>query len=177
MEYYFDIETTGLNPIRDKIVTIQYQPLSQVSGIPLTKLVVMKEWDDGSSEEMLLEQARHLLVEVPRWSFVPVGNNLNFDFAFISERMKRRFNIDIFEKLICRPFIDIKHVLVVMNGGNFRNYGRVMGKTEVGSNVPIWYRRGEYERIVRYVGMEAEAFMRTYGMLKRRLRMVADMIV
>ena len=55
VEYYFGIETTGLNPCKDKIVTFQYQGLSEVSGIPLTQLVIVKEWERGCSEKVIVE--------------------------------------------------------------------------------------------------------------------------
>lgn len=58
-------------------------------------------------------------------------------------------------RLMNRPSIDIKHVLVMINGGNFRNYGKIMGKTELGSSVPLWYERKEYDKFGSYVKMEA----------------------
>ncbi len=62
-EYYFDIETTGLNPESAKIITFQFQELSQVSGIPATKLVIAKEWDDDCSENTMLEWMKELLID------------------------------------------------------------------------------------------------------------------
>jgi len=176
-EYYFDIETTGLDPDDDRIITFQYQELSQVSGVPLTKLVVAKEWDDDCSEGAILEWIKELLIDPPFWKFVPVGNNLLFDLTFIAARMRTYFNEDFSIQLINRPFIDIKHVLVMINGGHFRNYSRMIAKTDFGSNVPIWYQKKQYEKIVNYVEMEAEAFVRTYGILKRNLPALAGLIV
>jgi hypothetical protein len=176
VEYYFDIETTGLDPIHDRIVTFQYQELSQVSGIPLTKLVIVKEWERDYSEEIILEWIKELVIDTT-WSFVPVGNNLVFDFSFINTRIKHYSGNDVFMRLMNRPWIDIKHVLVMINGGNFRNYGKIMGKTELGSNVPIWYQKEEYDKIVSYVEMEAEAFVRTYSILKRNLPELSGLIM
>lgn len=176
MEYYFDIETTGLNPDKDKIVTFQYQALSEVSGIPLTKLVIVKEWERGCSEKVIVEWIKELVIDSPLWSFIPVGNNLVFDFSFISVKIRQYFGIDVFMRLMNRPSIDIKHVLVMINGGNFRNYGKIMGKTKLGSSVPLWYERKEYDKIGSYVKMEVEAFVRTYNFLKRNLPALADLI-
>lgn len=75
-----------------------------------------------------------------------------------------------------RPCIDVKHLLVMMNGGNFRNYGKIMGKKGFGSNVPLWYERGEYDKIVSYVEMEAETFVRMYSILKRNLPRLAGLM-
>lgn len=166
--YYFDIETTGLDPDKDKILTFQYQELSQLSGTPLTKLLIVKEWDDGS-EIRILEWMKTLLIDSPFWKFVPVGNNLVFDLSFIAARMRIYFRVDFLMQLLNRPFIDMKHILVMINGGRFRNYSKMISKEEFGVNVPIWYQNGQYERIVDYVEMEASAFVRTYGILKRNL--------
>jgi hypothetical protein len=176
-EYYFDIETTGLDPNNDRIITFQYQELSQVSGIPLTKLVIAKEWEDDCSEGAILEWIKELLIDSPFWRFVPVGNNLLFDLTFIAARMHAYFHADFSLSLINRPFIDLKHVLVMINGGHFRNYSRMIAKTDLGSNVPVWYQKKQYERIVNYIEMEAEAFVRTYGILKRNLPALAALIV
>lgn len=65
VEYYFGIETTGLNPCKDKIVTFQYQVLSEVSGIPLTKLVIVKEWERGCSEKVMVRWIKELVIDSP----------------------------------------------------------------------------------------------------------------
>lgn len=173
--YYFDIETTGLEPDKDKILSFQYQELSQVSGTPLTKLVIVKEWD-YCSEINILAYMKTLLIDSPLWKFVPVGNNLVFDLSFIAARMRTYFHADVLMQLLNRPFIDLKHVLVMMNGGRFRNYSRMIGKQELGINVPVWYRNGQYEKIVDYVEMEARAFVRTYTILKRSLPALTGVI-
>ena len=38
VNFYFDIETTGLNPKKDKILTIQYQELDRNTGEPKGEL-------------------------------------------------------------------------------------------------------------------------------------------
>jgi len=175
-DYYFDIETTGLDPNKDKIITFQYQELSQVSGIPLTKLIIAKEWDNDCSEEIILQWMKELLIDSPFWSFIPVGNNLLFDFLFISARMGYYFGIDVSMQLINRPFVDIKHPLVLINGGHFRNYSKMIGKGEVGSQIPVWYQKKQYDQIINYIEMEAEAFIRIYQILKRNMPALAGLI-
>jgi hypothetical protein len=172
---YFDIETTGLDPSKAKILTFQYQELSQFSGVPLTKLLIVKEWERDSEIEMLT-WLKTLLIDSPFWKFVPVGNNLVFDLSFIASRMQMCFHKDFLMQLLNRPFIDLKHVLVMINEGRFRNYSRLIGKEEFGVNVPVWYRNGEYEKIVSYIEMEARAFVRTYTILKRSLPALTTLI-
>jgi len=36
--FYLDIETTGLNPRKDKIITIQYQELDRSTGEPIFRI-------------------------------------------------------------------------------------------------------------------------------------------
>ena len=51
-EYYFDIETTGWDPVVDKIITIQWQKLSYGRGVGPVN--ILKEWE--SSEKEILEE-------------------------------------------------------------------------------------------------------------------------
>jgi hypothetical protein len=44
-EYYLDIETTGLDPKKDKIITIQYQRLGMLSGREEGPLTILRSWD------------------------------------------------------------------------------------------------------------------------------------
>ena len=44
MNYYLDIETTGLDPLQDKIITIQYMELERNTGKPVGPLKILKEW-------------------------------------------------------------------------------------------------------------------------------------
>ncbi|MGH9878259.1 MAG: hypothetical protein ACRD5H_11525, partial [Nitrososphaerales archaeon] len=132
--------------------------------------------DYDCSEGKILECMKTLLIDSPFWKFVPVGNNLVFDLSFIAARMRIYFHEDFLMQLLNRPFIDLKHVLVMINGGRFRNYSRMIGKEEFGINVPIWYQNGQYEKIVNYVEMEARAFIRTYTILKRNLPTLTALI-
>ena len=52
--FYLDIETTGLDPKKDKIITIQFQELERNTGKAIGELVILKEWE--SSEKEILEQ-------------------------------------------------------------------------------------------------------------------------
>jgi uncharacterized protein YprB with RNaseH-like and TPR domain len=175
MYYYFDIETTGLHPNTAKIITFQYQALSSSSWTPVSELVIVKEWESDWSELLLLVKLKEMLIDEV-WSFVPVGNNLSFDFSFISDRMRHYFGIDALPKLMKRPFLDLKHILVMMNGGSFRNYSQLIGKARLGANVPKWYEVGEYSKIIRYIEEEAEDFVRAYGVLMRKLSKLASQI-
>ena len=45
MNYYLDIETTGLDPLQDKIITIQYMELERNTAKPISPLKILKEWN------------------------------------------------------------------------------------------------------------------------------------
>ena len=52
--YYFDIETTGLDPEKCKIITIQFQELDSFSGEAKGELIILKVRE--SSEREILEK-------------------------------------------------------------------------------------------------------------------------
>ena len=48
--YYLDIETTGLDEVQHKIITIQYAELERGTGNLLGELTILKEWELGEKE-------------------------------------------------------------------------------------------------------------------------------
>tara|TARA_Y100000310_G_C20634344_1_gene790386 strand:- start:237 stop:488 length:252 start_codon:yes stop_codon:yes gene_type:complete len=80
--FYFSIETTGLNPEEDKILAIQYQELDRKTGEPVGKLIILKEWEASEKEiiKKFLKDTK-LLEDYP-FNFVPVGYNLGFERSF-----------------------------------------------------------------------------------------------
>jgi len=50
VEHYFDIETTGLDPERDKVITIQTQRLVGRTGEPIDEVNILKEWESSEKE-------------------------------------------------------------------------------------------------------------------------------
>ena len=73
--YYLDIETTGLNPEKDKIITIQYAELDSFTSEQVGELKILKEWE--SSEKEILRQFvidSEITKSYP-FSFVSVGFN------------------------------------------------------------------------------------------------------
>ena len=53
-KYYLDIETLGLEPLEDKIVTIQYAEIDYITGDQKSELTILKEWE--TSEKDILEK-------------------------------------------------------------------------------------------------------------------------
>lgn len=116
-EYYFDTETTGFDPLKCKIITIQWQRLSW-SGEPIGELNILKEWK--SSEEAILKEFLPNLRTTKPFDFIPVGKNLLFDFLFLSKRAER-YGLNGLDLQFWhdKPFLDIKPILIMINEGNF----------------------------------------------------------
>lgn len=177
--YYFDIETAplgaykhvpdaGFNPITAKIISIQYQKLWQETGEPIEELKILKEWDDDSSEELIIKEFAKIFFSDYVWDFVPIGNNLAFDFRFL----KAKFNQYLGERtrrLGHRPFVDVKHTLIIINNGQFRGYDALLGKSHEAKNIPDWYYSKQFDRIEDYIQREAKSFIDTYQILLKLL--------
>lgn len=156
--YYLDIETTGLDPKIDQILTIQFQKISVFTGKAIGPLNILTSWEN-SEEDIVKEIAMYMLDEYP-WNFVPVGNNLTFEFKFLSNKFQKYLgqNIDV-EFFVTRPHIDLKSVMILANSGKFKGCHLVLGKQGSGSEVPIWYQNNEYQKILDYVVDEAKCFI------------------
>lgn len=158
-QYYFDIETTGLNPQEDKIISIQIQELDRNTGEKIGELIVLKEWE--SSEREILEEfiIGSGVLEYP-FNFIPVGYNLGFEHNFLVERTK--INKLPIVDILNNPFIDLHSIGVLMNRGEFRGSGldKITGKKSDGSSVPDWYKNKEFNKILEYVESEADEFIK-----------------
>ena len=71
MKYYLDIETTGLDPLHSKIITIQYMELERNTGKPVGPLKILKEWE--SDEKTILKRFIEDFVPGNQWAFIPIG--------------------------------------------------------------------------------------------------------
>jgi len=165
-EYYLDIETEGLNPKSDKIITIQYQKLGKTTGRPLGKLTILQEWK--SSEEQILNKFLPLFLD--NWTFVPIGSSLAFDFRFIKARAKKIVKKEIPWQWLFhgRPYLDLKPILIIWNRGNFKLSG--LNSLLDMPHIDIeWYKNKQYDKIIGYIKQEAENFIDVYQTLKREI--------
>lgn len=92
VEYYFDMETTGRNLETDEIITIQWQKLDRFTGKPIGELNILKRWEFREKEDSEKEMLKTFLpnLKCKPFDFVFVGNNLLFDFCFLSQRIKEQ---------------------------------------------------------------------------------------
>ena len=86
MNYYLDIETTGFSELDDKIITIQYMQLDDITGKPVGPLNILKEWE--SDEKTILKKfiSDSGVADKYPFAFIPVGFNLPFEHNFIWQR-------------------------------------------------------------------------------------------
>jgi len=175
VEYYFDIETTGLDPEKDKIITIQRQRIA--FGRPIGEVEILKSWDSSEKEiiEAFLSQAYCKNV----WDFVCIGTNLLFDFHFISERAKK-YKLQGTDFAYCceHPHIDLKHVMILLNEGRFKGYSDILGKGTILDNtsIPELYSEQKYEEIIKYIKLESVKTIEFYGKLLKHLSTIRNML-
>lgn len=169
-EYYFDIEThphgDTPNPIKDEIITVQYQPIDVRTGKTLGDLVIIKDWDKGFSEKRIVAEAYNLLFEDSNpWNFIPVGFNLRFEWWFLTEKFKKYLGKKINPvEMFRRPQLDLKDVAILMNKGSFRGWGldTFTNKHGSGKIIKELYEKKEYPKIEKYIRVETEEFLRIY---------------
>ncbi len=171
VNYYFDLETSGLNPELDKIITLQYQQID-LEGNPTGNLTILKEWELGEEEII-----RQFLKIFKKWEFIPVGMNLAFDFRFLLNKIEKYTGKKIdYNELSAIPHLDIKPILVLMNNGSFKGakLSNFTGKGQNGVNVPVYYDSKEYDKIINYIEREAEEFIKFYKYIKTNLILLKD---
>ncbi len=178
-EYYFDIETWDPNatgrpdPKNGQVIAVAYQSISW--GKPKGPLEILKAWGPGGEKGVL---KRVLDLGVMDWgedgfNFIPVGTNLNFDLAFLIERMGltkiRPFSaneiLDIFRE---KPRIDIKTSLLLMNEGRFKGSGldsfTKLKKSSGDVVLKLWEAK-KYAVIDEYIRSDAAGFFDVYAKL------------
>jgi len=169
-EYYLDIETTGLDPKNEKMISIQYQRLGMISGREEGPLNIMKAWE--TSEKDILERFLPMFMGGGPFSFVAIGLNIPFMYSFIVERA-RIHGLDAPDPLYLfgsKPYLDIKPVLVMMNKGSFKGasldkFGQL---SFTGDMIPKMYYEGDHDRIESCIIEEASEFLKLYRHLKER---------
>jgi uncharacterized protein YprB with RNaseH-like and TPR domain len=168
--YYLDIETTGVDSEKDKVITVQWVNLDFWNPQMAAQITILPEWE--SSEENILKSAWNVLMEKDQWDFVPIGFNiLHFDLPFLFSRFRTVLGEDVSYEFLDRPSLDLKATFVLMNGGRFKGCNRFIRKTESGSVIPEYYKRKEYAKIVNYIQNEAVAFHEAFSELRNRLNM------
>ena len=158
--FYLDIETTGLDPKKDKIITIQFQELDRYTGDAIGELTILKEWESSEKEIISQFTEKSNILHEYDFSFVPVGYNLGFEHDFIKIRSELN-GLPSLDILHC-PFIDLRAIGILMNQGQFKGSGLsdLTNKKGIGMQIPGWYERKEYDKIIDYIENETEEFIK-----------------
>ena len=156
MNYYLDIETTGLDPLHSKIITIQYMELERNTGKPVGPLKILKEWE--SDEKTILKRFIEDFVPLNQWAFIPIGFNLQFEHKFLWQRCISNGLQPV--DILNGPFLDLKTVAVLMNKGEFKGAAlhNLTNKPHGGGNIPQLYAEKKYGEIENYIKRETEEF-------------------
>ena len=156
MNYYLDIETTGLDPLHDKIITIQYMELERNTAKPVGPLKILKEWE--CDEKTILKKFISDFIPENQWAFVPIGFNLEFEHKFFWQRCISN-GLKPFD-ILHGPFLDLKTIAVIMNKGEFKGASlhNITNKPHGGGNIPRLYAEKKYAEIESYIKKETDEF-------------------
>lgn len=165
--YYFDMEGFKAgerpDPRVDKLITIQYQKIDLTTGKPLDKLHILKEWE--SSEKDILKKLYDQFFKpgIPVTQFIPVGLSLNYEYEMMISKLKKYNlgNLTSFDLYHSRPRFDIRSIIVLLNGGEFKGarLDCFSAKKCDGSPMKEWYANKQYDVIDQYIQEETDAFL------------------
>ena len=174
---FLDIETTGLNYNEHEIVTIQLQEDNNLCEI-------YKIWE--SSEKEILEALMSRLLEIQKKGFSwCVGfNSLTFDIPFLISRCSFH-NIETSIKLLeifyrRLAHVDLRQILLPEHKWQFKGldwdyvlqlYGYPPKKGS-GSQIPIWFKEGEYQKIIDYIKSEFPPLVEIYWKIRKSSKLV-----
>jgi uncharacterized protein YprB with RNaseH-like and TPR domain len=141
--YYFDIETTGLNPFEHKILTIQLKKEDEIT--------VWKLWDH-ENEIGLVKEFMKYLGSIDRSDSIYGYNSLKFDLPFLSFRAAIHGAIDAcnYRNFYDRNWIDLYQYL----GGGYVSMDRWLESFGVkrpspirGMHIPYLFEQKRYAEI------------------------------
>jgi len=132
-------------------------------------LTILKEWE--SSEKEIISQfiEKSNILHDYDFSFVPIGYNLGFEHNFLKLRSEIN-NLPSLDILHC-PFIDLRAIGILMNGGQFKGsaLSDITGKKGTGKLIPGWYENKEYDKILDYIKNETEEFIKFNKWLYKKM--------
>jgi hypothetical protein len=173
-DYYLDIETYTKDKVdltNDPIITINYQQIDSRNGQPKDELKILKTWE--SSEQIILKQFYEIFKPEDKYNFVPIGCYIStFDLPKLYYRWRSiGVTLSTTSLFFDHPYLDLKAVLVMLNGGTFKgaNLEKFAGKVGSGSQVKELYEAKNYEAITEYVKGETESFLKLYQFLIQKM--------
>ena len=147
---------------RNKIITIQYQQLDGDTGKPEDELKILKEWE-SSEEEIVKTFAKDMDLNDPFWwwNFRPVGNNLYFEWAHLTPKLKKHCGVNFdFTKLAHN--MELTPTAILINHGVKKGSTKMFGKEGKAVNMKNWYYNKDYDSIENYIKEETEDFVNRF---------------
>jgi len=173
MIWYLDIETTGLDPKVDKIITIQYAKLERGTGKQVGDLKILKRWE-MPIHEMITTLIRDTSIDHPyAFMCIPVGYNLDFENRFLRYMSLGKIDLSL------RPKIDLFSLGILINGGEFKGSGldQITNKKQSGRMIPTWYANHDYNLIIDYIEDETKSFVKWYSNLHNYLPTIKEKLL
>jgi uncharacterized protein YprB with RNaseH-like and TPR domain len=158
-----DIETTGLNPYRNHLVTINIKRGGHAH--------LWKRWEDP--ELVMIDEFLALLREVPSSEAIFGYNNLKFDVPFVASRCAELRGLDAatWQLLYGKKWVDLYQFL----GDDYRSleswlrrFGMERRVPVRGRDIPRLYRERKYELIEHYAREELDLCERLFRRLLHR---------
>lgn len=145
---------------RNKIITIQYQQLDGNTGKPVNELKILKEWNNSSEEEIVKIFADEM-EPTDYWNFRPVGNNLNFEWAHLTPKLKKYCGIN-FDFTELAHNMELTPTSILINHGVKKGSTKMFGKEGKAVNMKDWYYNKDYDTIENYIREETEDFVNKF---------------
>ena len=170
---YLDIETTGLDYIRNRIITIQLKENYQ-------QIEIFKIWE--SDEKSILENFVNRLTGIQsneKFTICVGFNIMRFDIPFLISRCNH-FGIRTPNDLIQIFYRNLAHcdllqIFLPFNNWKYKGltwdyvldqYG-YQTKAGSGEQIPIWYKEGKYDKIISYIESEFPPMEDIYWKLRK----------
>ena len=176
--YFLDLETTGLNPLENRIVAIGLTSF----GKDISVLLCRDENEELSNLSLLHEIFWNITVQIPRTMPLLVGYNIGFDLGFIAGRIAilvKKFNKDHdllkFAGLLRElPRVDLMHVIgrYWLNNSRFVKMKLVCQALGIdyddcdGSDVPELAAEGNWDVIIDHLKADLERTKELYTILR-----------
>jgi uncharacterized protein YprB with RNaseH-like and TPR domain len=142
-DYYFDIETTGLNPFVHRILTIQLKSRTQIA--------IWKLWEEKDEMKLIAKFLHHLRF-IGKFDPIYGYNCLKFDIPFIMSRLAcmGSMNSEIYQVLYDKNWKDLYQYL----GGNYISMTKWLKLFNIerrcavsGADVPNLFEQGGFAEI------------------------------
>ena len=173
-KYYLDIETTGLNPNENKIISIQTAFIDEKNK-KFRNIKVYMHDDEAIILENFFRDYREIINKYGVFGYIFVGYNIQFDLVFLWKKA-RVHGIEIpftsFESFIFKvPFLDLRHLVILMNDANFKgsSLSNFSKKKHDGNIIIDYLHEKNKDKIMRYIYDETEAYKNLYFFLRDKM--------